>query len=434
MRVALFTLAVTATATIALAVVPALRSSQTAPAGSMAHAAARTHRRLFGLRDAVLVPQLAIAIALISVAGLLVRSLLRADQVAPGFDLDHTSYVALNLSMSGYDEVRARDFYGRLVESLEQRGAITTAAVTSRVPLDLYGNQSATVSTDPDESERRTAQIARVGARYFDAMGVSILRGRTFEAADELTSGAPVVMVSAAAARQYWPDADAIGQFVRFADETSPARVVGVAADSKVQTLGEQPQPLVYQPLKQGYAGLIRLVIRTQGSAKSSVVELRRALTDLDPGVAVFESRTMAEHLGVMLYPYRLIAALGSAFGLIAIVIAAIGLYGVLACGVCERLRELAIRLALGAPAVTLLRSAADETLRATVVAVASGGLMAIVAGKLLSDVLFFGISAFDPIALIATTIILTAVVALASVAPLRRALRAEVSSLLRNS
>ena len=177
-RVTLFTLAVTVAATMCFALVPAFRTSRAAPAGSMRQVAARSRRRLFGLRDAVLIPQLAIAIGLISVAGLLVRSLSSADRVSPGFDLDHTAYVSLNLSMSGYDDERAHRFYDRLTDSLEQRGIIKAAAITSRVPLDLYGNQSASVSIGPDSTDVRLVQIAQVGAGYFDAMGITILRGR----------------------------------------------------------------------------------------------------------------------------------------------------------------------------------------------------------------------------------------------------------------
>jgi ABC-type antimicrobial peptide transport system permease subunit len=132
-----------------------------------------------------------------------------------------------------------------------------------------------------------------------------------------------------------------------------------------------------------------------------------------------------------MLYPYRLAAALGSAFGIMAIVLAAIGLYGVLSCGVSERVRELAIRVALGAPARTLVRSAAGETVRATAVAVAIGALMAVAAGQLLADILF-GISPLDPVTLVATVSALAIVVTLASAAPLKRALGVDVSALLR--
>jgi predicted permease len=431
-RVTIFTITVTVAATMCFAIVPAFRTSKTAPAGSMHQQSARARRRLFGLRDAVLVPQLAIAIALISVAGLLARSLSRADRVTPGFDLDHTAYIALNLSMSGYDDERAQRFYERLTNSLQQRGLIKSAALTSRVPLDLYGNQSASVSIGHDVTDARTVQIAQVGSGYFEAMGIPIVRGREFAAPDEQGGAAPTAVVSAAAARQYWPGADAIGQTIRFEGSNVGARVVGVAANVKVQTLGEQPQPQVYRPLAQGHAGLLRLVVRKPASSAASVAELRRAVSDMDPAVAVFEARTMAEHLGVMLYPYRLAAGLGSAFGLIAIVLAAIGLYGVLSCGVSERLRELAIRLALGAPTGTLLRSAASETVRATAIAVALGAIMALAAGRLLADFLF-GISPFDPVTLAATGLILAGVVVASSAGPIKRALGAEVNSLLRH-
>ena len=431
LRVTLFTMFVTAAATVCFALVPAIRASRTAPAGSMRDATARSRRRLFGLRDAMLVPQLAIAIALISIAGLLARSLSQADRVSPGFDLHRTAYVSLNLSMSGYDDERAHRFYDRLAQTLEQRGAIRAAAITSRVPLDLYGNQSAAVSAGLNADDVRTVQVAQVGARYFDAMSIPILRGRAFESADEQASAQPAVIVSAAAARRFWPGVDAVGQTMSFEGSRMVAHVVGVAADAKVQTLGEQPQPLVYQPLVHGHAGLLRLVVRTDGAPTTSVDEMRQAVGELDPAVAVFESRTMSEHLGVMLYPYRLAAALGSAFGVMAIVLAAIGLYGVLSCGISERLRELAIRLALGAPARTLVRSAAGETVRATALAVVIGALMALAAGQLLAGFLF-GISPFDPMTLIATILVLAGVVALASVAPLKRALGVEVASLLR--
>jgi predicted permease len=431
-RVTIFTIAVTVAATMCFAMVPAFRTSKTAPAGSMRQQSARARRRLFGLRDAVLVPQLSIAIALISVAGLLARSLSRADRVTPGFDLEHTAYLALNLSMSGYDDERAHRFFDRLTDSLQQRGTMRFAAITSRVPLDLYGNQSDSVSIGRDATDARPVQVARVGAGYFEAMGIPLVQGREFAALDEQGSAAPTAVVSAAAARQYWPGTDALGQTIRFAGSNVSARVVGVAADVKVQTLGEQPQPLVYRPLTEGHAGLLRLVVRTPGSPAASIGELRRAVSDLDPAVAVFEARTMAEHLGVMLYPYRLAAGLGSAFGLIAIVLAAIGLYGVLACGVSERLRELAIRLALGAPTGTLVRAAAGETARATAVAVALGAIMALAAGRLLADFLF-GISPFDPVTLAATGLILAGVVVASSAGPIKRALGAEVNSLLRH-
>jgi predicted permease len=423
-RVTLFTFGLTAAATMLFALVPALRASRTVPAGSMAVGASRRRRRLFGLRDAVLVPQLAIAMALIAVAGLLARSLSRADAVVPGFDLARTSYVALNLSMSGYDDIRARRFFERLSGSLQDRSLIEATAVTSRVPLDLYGNQSATISI---ADSRRNVQVAQVGSGYFEAMGIPLLQGRRFDASDERSGPQKAVIVSASAARAWWPDSDAVGQTVRFEASGAPARVIGIAADVKVQTLGESPQPLVYLPLSSGHAGLLRLVVRSAAEPAAIVRELRRTVRELDPAVAVFEARTMEEHLEVMLYPYRLAAVVGTAFGLMSIVLAAIGLYGVLACSVGERLRDLAIRLALGAPILSLVRAAAGETSRAVLVAAVLGAFLSFVSGRLLADVLF-GVSPYDPVSLVATALVLAAVVFAASAGPLRRACRGELN------
>jgi putative ABC transport system permease protein len=207
--------------------------------------------------------------------------------------------------------------------------------------------------------------------------------------------------------------------------------VIGVAADVKVQTLGEAPQPFVYLPLTSGHAGLMRLVIRTTGDPDRAVERVRQSVRALDPAVAVFEARSMAHYLDVMLYPYRMAATIGSAFGILALALAGVGLYGVIACGVGERLRELAIRLALGARATALVRATLGETIRAAAVGVGAGALLAFVAGRLLADVLF-GISPLDPVTLLWTAGSLVAVLVVAAAGPVRRALRVDPMSLLR--
>ncbi|HSC26219.1 MAG TPA: ABC transporter permease [Vicinamibacterales bacterium] len=427
LRVTIFTFGITVIALALFAVAPALRISRTPAAGSMSGATAARRRWIAG-KDVVLVPQLALAVLLIGSAALLVRSLSRASAVDPGFDLDRTAFVALNLGMSGYDDGRARGFYEGLAGALEKRGAI--GAATSRLPLDIYGNQSATVTPDTGSAER-TVQIAQVERSYFEAMGIPLLRGRAFDRAEFAPGAPPVAIVSAETARRYWPGVDPIGRQLRVGDQAASAVVIGVAADVKVQTLGESPQPLVYEPLTSGYTRLLRLVVRTPGDPAPVVGELRRLVRSLDPAVAVFEARTMTDNLSVMLYPYRLSAALGSTFGAIALVLAGIGLYGMLSCGVGERLRELAIRLALGAPAAAIVRTSVAQTAIPVGLGVGVGVVMALGAGQLLSAVLF-GISPFDPLALAGTAGILLLVIAAAGATPVRRALRVEPAAILR--
>ena len=428
-RVALFTAILTLLSMTAFALLPALRASRlpvasaasgfTAPGG-------RKRRRLFGLRDAVIVPQLAIAIALIAVAGLFVRSVGRADAVSPGFDTSHTAFIALSLGMSGYDEPRAKQFYEDLGRMLVEQNVATAAAGTTRLPLDLYGSQSAPIVLD--DGAERSVQTGRVGAEFFSVLDVPIVRGRAFDRRDG-SSGDSVAIVSAAAARRFWPDADPVGRVLRIGD--SPATVIGVAADVKVQTLGEAPQPFIYRPLASGHQGLMRLVVRTAGDPDQAVERMRQAVRALDSAVAVFEARSMAHYVDVMLYPYRMAAAIGSAFGVLALALAGVGLYGVIACGVGERLRELAIRLALGARAPALVRATLGETIRAAAVGVGAGALLAFVAGQLLAEVLF-GISPLDPVTLLWTAVLLVAVLVVAAAGPVRRALGVDPMSLLR--
>jgi putative ABC transport system permease protein len=175
----------------------------------------------------------------------------------------------------------------------------------------------------------------------------------------------------------------------------------------------------------------MRLVVRTAGDPDRVVEQMRQAVREMDPAVAVFEARSMAHYVDVMLYPYRLAATIGSAFGILALALAGVGIYGVIACGVGERLREVAIRLALGAGAAALMKATLGETIRAAAVGVAAGAMLAFVAGQLLADVLF-GISPMDPVTLLWTAGLLVAVLVAAAAGPVRRALGVDPMSLLR--
>jgi ABC-type antimicrobial peptide transport system permease subunit len=197
--------------------------------------------------------------------------------------------------------------------------------------------------------------------------------------------------------------------------------VVGIAADTKVQTLGESPQLFLYLPFDARYARLLRLIVRTSGDPAGLVPLLRREITALDPAVGIFEARTLSQHLDTMLFPYRAAAGLASMLGLLGLLVAAVGLYGVVAFGVAQRTREFGIRMALGARAADVLRLVLGESLRVVIVAAAVGLALAIVTGHLLASVLF-GIGPGDPVTMVTVTLLLGAVALLASWLPARRA------------
>ncbi len=234
-------------------------------------------RRRWGLRQSLLVPQVAMAFVLLLVAALFTRSVSHAGAIDPGFDLDRTALVALNLGLSGYDEARARAFYDELTRRAQARPGVRAVAVTDRIPLDLYGSQSTTLTREDDDGAGRSAlgQMGHVGAGYFEAMGVAILRGRGFTAGDTVP-GAPVAVVSAETARRFWPGRDPVGRRLRLGGEDVPwLEVVGVAADVKVQTLGEAPVPFVYRPLDARHTGLLRVVARVDGDPARAAAWLR---------------------------------------------------------------------------------------------------------------------------------------------------------------
>jgi predicted permease len=423
-RVVGFTALASLLAGVMFGLAPALEAGRQSLTPSLSGATLVTTRRgRFGrLRTAFLLPQLALSLVLLVVAGLFIRSVANAGRVDAGFDLTHTALVALDLRLDGYDEARARAFYEGLSRRLGEAPGVAGLTVTDRIPLDLYGNQSTTIevpSPGTDAPAGHTVQYARVDAAYFETLNVPLVRGRGFRI-EEIEQRAPVAVVSSHTAARLWPAGDGLGARLRLEDGRL-VEVVGIAADTKVQTLGESPQLFLYLPFDARYARLLRLIVRTSGDPAGLVPLLRREITALDPAVGIFEARTLSQHLDTMLFPYRAAAGLASMLGLLGLLVAAVGLYGVVAFGVAQRTREFGIRMALGARAADVLRLVLGESLRVVIVAAAVGLALAIVTGHLLASVLF-GIGPGDPVTMVTVTLLLGAVALLASWLPARRA------------
>lgn len=272
-----------------------------------------------------------------------------------------------------------------------------------------------------------TLQYARVGAGYFRALGIELSRGLVFSEVEERDGRAAVV--SREAASQFWPDADPIGQTFRQGDRL--LQVVGVAEDVKVQSLGESPQPFVYIPSSGSATRLLRVVVGTANSRTDLPAQLRAAVRAIDPAVAVFESKTMGEHLDVMLYPYRLAAQVGAVLGVFGLLLAAVGLYGVVAFGVARRTREFGIRMALGARSMDVMRLVMGESARVIAFGTAVGLALALGVGRLVASVLF-GIGSSDPVTFIGVPALLATVAGFAAWLPTRRATRVNPAVALR--
>jgi putative ABC transport system permease protein len=429
-----FTGATTCLAAVVFGLLPAWQASRPSLTGALTSARSiRTMRSgVMRLRRAFLVPQLTLSLVLLLVAGLFARSVMNAGAVDPGFDVDRTALLALSLNLDGYDSVRAETFYRELRRRIGASAGVSSITVTDRIPLDLYGSQTGSFVLSPSTGGDRVAraiQTSRVDASYFRTLGVPIVHGRSLTEVD-VREQRPFAVISDAMARRYWPNGNALGQRLEREGGAS-LEIVGVARDTKVQTLGEAPEPMIYLPLDRGYAHLLRVIVRSSTSPSVVIAAVRREVVALDPGVAIFESGTMAEHVGTMLFPYRAAAWLSALLGGFGLLLSSIGLFGVVAFAVARRTREFGIRMALGETPRGIVAMVLAEQTRIIALAMAIGLALGLGVARLLAGVVF-GISWSDPITIVAVLMALAGVAVVASYLPAARASRLSPSAALR--
>jgi predicted permease len=275
----------------------------------------------------------------------------------------------------------------------------------------------------PPEGERAfDVDVARVDEGFFDAAGIPILHGRNFAPSDA-PNGPPVAVINEAMAQRFWPRQDPIGHVFR--SDGRELTVIGVARTAKIRTLEEQPRPFVYLPLSQNYSPLLWLVARTRGDADQALPAVLEQLRALDPDVMILEAKTMERHLATMLLPARLGALTFTAFAALALALATIGVYGIVAYALRSRTREIGIRLSLGAQPAAAVRLLMGSGLRLVALGVVIGLALSALGARLLASFLY-GVSAYDPVTFGAVPVVLVAVGALASYLPARRAIRVD--------
>ncbi len=380
------------------------------------------------LRNALVVSQVAVCLVLLVGATLFLRSFIAAQSLSPGFDADRLVTASMDMFPSGYTGARNKEFQRRTLDAVRALPGVESAAFGSRIPLGFGGNNSTTVAVDgyvPRENEEIVINYSTVSPRYFETMGIPIRAGREFTDADTLEAPRTVV-INEAMARRYWKDGSALGTVVRFG--TSAAEVVGIVADTKYASINERPLPQLFLSLARSEMSTLRLFVRTGGDPGPLVADVRNAIRALDPNLPIYDARTVTEHMQVAVFAQRMAANLLGAMGVLALLLAAIGLYGVMAYAVSQRMQEMGIRLALGASPSSLLSMIVGQGMKLTTVGLVIGLTLALAAFGSIGAVrtLLPGISPLDPITFIAVPAVLAVIAFLATWIPARRAGRVD--------
>ncbi len=431
-RVFGFAAVVAAVTGIVFGVLPALRFTAAGVVQRLHGDAAgeRPQRRRFTLRDALVVSQVAVSAILLIVAGLFVNSLRHAQDLDLGFDPDHVAMATVDLDSQGYPTERMLQFYQQLETRARALPGVGSATLAAYAPLGLdYSSVSVQIEDyQPGPHEDNMAGVNRVDDEYFTTLGIPVLQGRGFTAQDRMDTPRAAV-VNQAFVRRYWPDGKALGRHIACCG--GPAEVVGVVPDAKMRSLGEGPTPYLYLPLRQNPVGSAVLEVRTAGDPSAMLPMLRSTISGIDPDLPV-QLSTMHGYLGIAMVPQRLGAILLSVFGGLGMLLAALGLYGVLAYLVARRTREIGIRMALGSEPAAVMHMVLWQALRLVAAGLAIGLLLGLLAGHLIRGFLF-GVGAGDPATFAGVLLIFTLVTLVAGYGPARRATRVDPVRALRS-
>jgi predicted permease len=431
LRVVAFTAGIAMVATLAFGLAPALTASRVDLVRALKGIGADTPRH-GRLRSAFLIGQVAMSVLLLVVAGLAIRSVRGAQSIDTGFDATGVMTGSVDLDTRGYSAERAAPFLRALVERLESAPGIVAASAVDIVPLTL-SNQTTRKLRDGDARPAAgeapvtpMIYVNAVGPGHFETLKIPLLRGRDFTSID--TAAAPnVAIVNETMARQFWPGKDAVGQRLLPLESTAaPAEslvVVGVVRDSKYVTIGEEPRTFMYRPLAQAYTPQVTLLVRGAGGPADTIATVKREIRALDGGLALFNVAPLGEAISISLIPARIAGALLGTLGLFALVLAALGVYGVLSFLVRSRTREIGVRVAIGATPRAVVVMVVRQAMIWTVTGMAIGLALAVLVARLLGSVLY-GVSPADPLTFGSVIVLLGSVAGLAAVIPALRASR----------
>jgi macrolide transport system ATP-binding/permease protein len=433
-RISVFTAGLALLTVILIGVAPAFQGSRSdvisalkEEAGSIAGG-----RGKHFVRKTLVIIQVALSFISLLSGALLIRSLQNAQSANPGFNTKDVALASVDLFPNGYDKTKGAAFYTQLIKKAESLPGVSSATVADKLPLRLFGDSSQSVDIEGYSArpgEVLNFEFDTVGPRYFETMQIPLVEGRDFSDYDQGNTEA-VAIVNQTMAQQYWPSRSALGGRVR--DRFGVwRRVIGIAHNIKHYNLTEQPRPYMYFPLSQNYKSEMTLIVRTKGAPSTALSSVQGVIRGLDPVLPIVGAKTLADHTEISLFTQRFGSILLGAFGLLALALAVIGIYGVMSYFASQRTREIGIRVALGAQRRDILLMVGKEGMNLVLLGVAIGTTGSLLMGRLLSSLLY-GVSGTDFVSFAVVTLLLGSLALLACYIPASSAAKTDPLTALR--
>jgi len=427
-HVLLFTLSVALLTAVLIGVVPALKAARpnlievlkVGGRGSTVGWASSPFRSM------LVVTEIALALVALVGAGLFIRSMQNAQRIDPGFESSSLFLFNFDLGALHYDEGRGQQFFRAAIERAQAAPGVESATIADAPPL--IGGFARTIfpeGQDEASGYRGTlTTINDIAPNFFETLRIPLVGGREFTDNDRATTK-PVAIASEAMAKHFWPNENAVGKRFHFFGDPTLREIVGVVRNTVVGNIGEEPQPLAYLPLAQNYSPAVTMEVRTKGRPEGVISGVRSQVQSLDSNVALTNFLTVEELIGQGLWAPRMGAALLAVFGGLALILAIIGVYGVLSYSVNQQTREIGIRMAMGAQTGRVLGLVVGQGMRLAAAGLILGLIVAFAAMRVMSSLLF-GVSAHDPLTFVGVSLVLAVAAVLACYIPARRATKVD--------
>ncbi|HVQ14160.1 MAG TPA: FtsX-like permease family protein, partial [Vicinamibacterales bacterium] len=444
-RVFAFTAFSTVLAAILFGLAPALKTSASSSVNGMLKQRPEPVARRVNLRTALVVLQVAISVLVLVCAGLMIRASIAAQGVDPGFRSDRVLIASFNPGLVQLGPTETRNFYDRLVDRMRNQPGVAAVGLTRYVPLGVT-NGSLGVTIDgavlPDGQDRVSIAETVIDPGYWDVMRTPIVHGRAFDVTDTQTSPR-VAIVNETMARVYWGNGDPIGKLIRIPDvpgpqgpETLVLSVIGVAKDGRYWQLGESPQPFIYRPFSQARPGRMTMVVLSSGDTSPLALAsaLRETAAAVNASVPLFDLRTLDDlYQSRALLPSRMMSRIVTALGVLGLVLACVGLYGVIAFLFANRTHEIGIRMAVGASPARVLGMVLTHASVLVLPGLVAGLGLAVFLTPFLASPAFDFVTPGDPVVMTVAPLAMALVCFTAAMLPARRAARVNPTAALRH-